>query len=388
MAFNFGAFLGGASDNLVDMIKTKEAQLYKEDQDEKETKRRARVAAANQRRADEKEAKSLAEGLSLFYSADQVQDIMSKGKTAGKYAISYAENMANKGYDASAGYAMPKTSIQSEFAFDVDDPRGSQIDPQMAEIETGRVQEMTEEAEAQPFVSRFTQPPKDKEKTKAKTFEARLVELDFQRTNAPTEAQRAEFDTTYSETLSAYQKFKADLDGKGTDTEGLDFSKQSRDSFVDNEIQRTFELEGLAEKDLTGKIKLVQTGNEANSFALRYRAYGNLNSQYGDSTDKTFQTMIANVKGGTDASVNAYRQSVYRAHLGTERAASDNDAQIDPGTAKAASKYKTIPTDGRTKDQVQEQASQGMFKQNDVVAYTDDQGNIRLAVVSDYGVLF
>lgn len=388
MAFNFGAFIGGASDNLVEMIKTKEAQLYKEEQDEKERIRKARVAAANQRRADEKEAAELAEGLSLFYSADQVKDIMSKGKTAGKYAISYAENMTSKGYDPSAGYAMPKTTIQSEFAFDIEDPRGSQVSPQMADLEAARVDKMEEEAESQPFISRFTQPPKEADMTKAKTFEARLVELDFQRTNAPTAEKRAEFDTAYNNTLSSYKAFKEELDNKGTDTSGLDFSKQSRDSFVDNEIQRTFELEGLAEQDITGKIKLVQTGNEANSFALRYRAYGNLTSQYGDSKDKTFQTMISNVKTGTDASVNAYRQGVYRAHLGAQRAASDNDATVDAATAKAASKYKAVPTDGRTKEQVQQQAAEGMFKQNDVVAYTDAQGNIRLAVISDYGVLF
>ena len=388
MGFNFGAFIGGASDNLVEMIKTKEAQLYKEEQDEKERVRKARVAAANQRRADEQEAKAMAEGLSLFYSQDQVQDILGKGKQAGKYALSYAENMVNKGYDPSAGYAMPKTTIQSEFAFDINDPRGSQVSPQMAEIEAGEVERMTAEAEAQPFISRFTQPPKEADMTKAKTFEARLVELDFQRTNAPNADKRAEFDNAYNTTLAAYKTFKEELDGKGTDTSGLDFSKQSRDSFVDNEIQRTFELEGLAEKDITGKIKLVQSGNEANSFALRYRAFGNLTSQYGDSKDKTFQTMISNVKTGTDASVNAYRQSVYRAHLGAQRAASDNDANIDAATAKAASRYKTVPTDGRTKEQVQQQAAEGMFRQNDVVAYTDEQGNIKLALISDYGVLF
>jgi hypothetical protein len=247
---------------------------------------------------------------------------------------------------------------------------------------------MTAEAEAQPFISRFTQPPKESEMTKAKTFEARLVELDFQRTNAPNADKRAEFDNAYNTTLAAYKSFKEELDGKGTDTGALDFSKQTRDSFVDNEIQRTFELEGLAEKDISGKIKLVQTGNEANSFALRYRAYGNLTSQYGDSKDKTFQTMISNVKTGTDASVNAYRQSIYRAHLGAQRAASDNDANIDAQTAKAASRYKTVPTDGRTKEQVQQQAAEGMFRQNDVVAYTDEQGNIKLALISDYGVLF
>lgn len=392
MAFNFGAFIGGASDNLVEMIKTKEAQLYKEEQDEKERVRRARVAAANQRRADEKEAKEIAEGLSLFYSQDQVSDILSKGKTAGKYALTYAENMSNKGYDPSAGYSMPKTSIDSEFAFDTQDPRGSQISPQMAEIEAGEVGRKTEEVEAaaaaQPFASRFMQPPKEVDLTKAKTFEARLVELDAQRTNAPTPEMAAEFDAVYNETLSAYKKFKDDVAGKGTDTTGLDFSKQSRDSFVDNEIQRTFELEGLAEKDISGKIKLVQTGNEANSFALRYRAHSNLVSQYGDTKDPSFQSMISNVKAGTDASVSAYKQGVYRAHLGSQRAASDNDASIDPATAKAASKFKTVPADGRTREQLQQEASQGMYRQNDVVAYTDEQGNVKFALISDYGVFF
>lgn len=388
MAFNFGAFLGGASDNLVDMIKTKEAQLYKEEQDEKETKRKARVAAANQRRADEKEAKALAEGLSLFYSADQVKDIMSKGKTAGKYAISYAENMANKGYDASAGYAMPKTSIQSEFAFDVDDPSGSQIDPQMAEIETGRVQEMTEEAEAQPFVSRFTQPPKESEMTKAKTFEARLVELDFQRTNAPTEAKREEFNSAYTETFSAYQKFKEDLANKGTDTGQLDFSNTSRDSLVNNAIQRQFEIDGLAEKDITGKIKLVQTGNEANSFKTRYTIYDNLIKMYGNTTDKPFRAMIENVKRGTDAAVNTYKQTVYRSHLGAARAAADNDASISGADASTARKFKALPETGRTEEDVAREFSQGFYRQNDVVAYTDAQGNTRLALVSDGGVFF
>jgi len=388
MAFNFGAFLGGASDNLVDMIKTKEAQLYKEEQDEKERTRKARVAAANQRRADEKEAKELAEGLSLFYSKDQVKDIMSKGKTAGKYAISYAENMANKGYDASAGYAMPKTSIQSEFAFDVDDPRGSQIDPQMAEIETGRVQEMTEEAEAQPFVSRFTQPPKESEMTKAKTFEARLVELDFQRTNAPTEAKREEFNSAYTETFSAYQKFKEDLDGKGTDTGDLDFSKQSRDSFVNNAIQRQFQIDGLAETDITGKIKLVQTGNEANSFKTRYKIYDNLIKMYGNTTDKPFRAMIENVKRGTDAAVNTYKQSVYRSHLGAARAAADNDASISGADASTARKFKALPETGRTEEDVAREFKQGFYRQNDVVAYTDAQGNTKLALISDSGVFF
>jgi hypothetical protein len=388
MAFNFGAFIGGASENLVEMIKTKEAQMYKEDQDEKEIKRKARMAAVTQRRADEKEAREIAEGLSLFYTKEQVGDILSKGKTAGGYALKYAKTMSEKGYDPSAGYSMPKAEVQSEIAFDIDDPRGSQISPQMAAIESGEVEAKVAQAEGSPFVSRFTAPPTEKDVTKAKTYEARLVELDSMRTNTTDPAKRENLEAIYQQTLEQYKQFKSSLDKDGEGSGTLDFSKQSRDSFVDNEIQRTFELEGLAEKDITGKIKLVQTGNEANAFALRYRAHANLVSQYGDTKDTTFKTMIANVKNSTDASVEAYKQTVYRSHLGAARAASDNDASISGADASTAKKFQALPSEGRTREQLQQEASEGMYKQNDVVAYTDEQGNTKLALISDFGVVY
>jgi hypothetical protein len=391
MGFNFGAFVGGASDNLVNMIKTKEAELYEEQKDEKERLREARVEATRKRQADEEEAKGLIESLSLFYTPDQVKDIMANGKAPAKYAINHGEYMAGRGLSASASYSMPKTSVQSEFTFDINDPRGSQVSPQMAAMEKEQVDKAIREApvdSTQPFISRFTQPPKEDDMTKAKTFEARLVELDFQRTNATSQQKRDEFDQAYNNTLDSYQKFKEDLDGKGTDTSGLDFSKQSRDSHVDNEIQRTFELEGYAEKDISGKIKLVQTGNMANSFALRYRAHGNLVSQYGDSTDKAFTTMINNVKNGTDQSVNVYRQNVYRAHLGVQRAAADNNTTIEAQDTATANKFKPLPSEGRTKEEVMSQAAKGMYGQNDVVQYTDENGTLKMALVSDYGVLF
>jgi len=388
MGFNFGAFIGGASDNLVEMIKTKEAQLYKEEQDEKERIRKARVAAANQRRADEQEAKAMAEGLSLFYSQDQVQDILAKGKTAGKYALSYAENMVNKGYDPSAGYAMPKTTIQSEFAFDINDPRGSQVSPQMAEIEAGEVERMTAEAEAQPFISRFTQPPKESEMTKAKTFEARLVELDFQRTNAPNADKRAEFDAAYNETLSAYKAFKEELDGKGTDTDGIKLGTEARGKIVDNAIERVFDGVAWAERDITGRIKLAVTGNEANSFELRKRAVADLRQQAIEYNDKTLNTMIDGIESGYKADIEAKKQQVYRAHLGNKRAAADENIAADSFMVAQSKKFKAMPEGGRTKEDVIKQAAEGAYTQNDVVAYTDAQGNFRLALVSDYGIFF
>ena len=106
MAFNFGAFLGGASDNLVNMIKTKEAQLYEEDQDEKENKRRARVAAANQRRADEKEANEAAQKLKLAgFDPDRISYALSQGSA-------YSNGLAEYGGIAIANGKDPNTLLK------------------------------------------------------------------------------------------------------------------------------------------------------------------------------------------------------------------------------------------------------------------------------------
>lgn len=106
MAFNFGAFLGGASDNLVNMIKTKEAQLYEEEKDEKETKRMARVAAANQRRADEKAANEAAQKLKLAgFDPDRISYALSQGAT-------YANGLAEYGGIAVTNGKDPNTLLK------------------------------------------------------------------------------------------------------------------------------------------------------------------------------------------------------------------------------------------------------------------------------------
>lgn len=101
MAFNFGAFIGGASENLVEMIKTKEAQLYKEEQDEKERLRQARVAAANQRRADDKAARETAQKLKLLnLSDDEISNVMKQGNTYANEVYNMGSTLIEKGYDA------------------------------------------------------------------------------------------------------------------------------------------------------------------------------------------------------------------------------------------------------------------------------------------------
>lgn len=111
MAFNFGAFIGGASENLVEMIKTKEAQLYKEEQDEKERLRQARVAAANQRRADDKAAQESLGMLKMMGFTDATAaNILKNGKGAVQFAIETGQAALAKRVDPNTLFSFATTA--------------------------------------------------------------------------------------------------------------------------------------------------------------------------------------------------------------------------------------------------------------------------------------
>lgn len=104
MAFNFMSFLGGAAEQLTDVIETREAErMYEERQvkaeqrEERRFAKRQAAAAARDRKKAEEEAKELASALSVFYQPDRVTEIMSKGKTAANWYLDTGGKLAEKG---------------------------------------------------------------------------------------------------------------------------------------------------------------------------------------------------------------------------------------------------------------------------------------------------
>lgn len=104
MAFNFMSFLGGAAEQLTDVIETREAErMYEERQakaearEERRFAKRQAAAAAKERKQAEKEAAELASALSVFYKPDRVTEIMSKGKTAANWYLETGGKLAEKG---------------------------------------------------------------------------------------------------------------------------------------------------------------------------------------------------------------------------------------------------------------------------------------------------
>jgi hypothetical protein len=366
MGFNLGAFIGGAAKRGSEIIQEREARML-ELQDEQRRIAQANAAkAAAKREAELEEMEELTGKLSLFYTEDQVKEILGNGKFAANFAITQGATYAEAGLNPSAEYQMPASRIangvaKSKTAVPTTTAMGGGEQPSKPDA-TQQAIPTQEPVPVGSFASRF-KPIPEKVTTSAKTFEARLVELTFAKANARDEDEATKAQKEIDQVMSSYQDFKSDAKKEFGTTEGLDFSKTTRDSLVNAELERQFELAGMAEKDINGKISMIQTGNEANSFALRYGAHNNLLNNYKEVKDDIFQRQIASVKADTDRAVSAYKSSKVRADA----------VIIDPKN---------------TQQSVQAAAAQGQYKQGDVVQYSRPDGSTGYALISDYGVFF
>ena len=114
MAFNFMSFLGGAAEQLTDVIETREAErMYEERQvkaeqrEESRFARRQAASAARDRKKAEKEAADVASALSMFYKPDRVTEIMSGGMAKARWHLDMGGKLAEKGLSGDTLYASP-----------------------------------------------------------------------------------------------------------------------------------------------------------------------------------------------------------------------------------------------------------------------------------------
>ena len=108
MAFNFMSFLGGAAEQLTDVIETREAErMYEERQVKAEQREESRFAkrqaasAARDRKKAEEEAADMISALSVFYPKSMTEQIASKGKVFGNFALESAQTAVSKGINPS-----------------------------------------------------------------------------------------------------------------------------------------------------------------------------------------------------------------------------------------------------------------------------------------------
>jgi hypothetical protein len=368
MGFNLGAFIGGAATRGSEIIQEREARML-ELQDEQRRIAQANAAkAAAKREAELEEMEELTGKLSLFYTEDQVKDILSNGKIAANYAVAQGATYAEAGLNPSAEYEMPASKIASGVSKATVDNKpsmgtmGGEATPLIKTDKTLEAIPAGEPTRGGSFAGRFKAIP-DKVTTSAKTFEAHLVELTNAKANARDEGEATQIQNQIDQVISAHQKFKSDAKGEFGNTAGLDFSKSTRQSIIRGEMEKQLIFSGKAKKGVDGQLEMLQTGNEADLFAMRYTVYENLTNSYGKVDDEILQSEIAAVKKDADRAVSAYK-------IGKMRAGA------------------VVDDNKKTQQEVQAAAVGGQYKNGDVVAYTRGDGSVGYALITNDGVFF
>lgn len=264
MAFNAGAFIGGFSQAVSARIQesNKEAARIREEERleqrmiDKEARAAARADEAD-RRTQERELELLTGQLALYYSPEQTTNILKTGKAGAQFALNKAEAYSAQDLDPRTMYEVQDYELER-----------SEVSPVATSLRTeAKAGPAVRQGEAIPFSEKFKPLPKTLT-SKAKTFEARLVELDFAMSQAKDADEKEALESMYTNTHEKYLEFK-----KKNDLGGDYFSKQSLDSIVNNAVKSKFRGKEFVELTPEGLIKSFQTGNEGDVAALYLDSY-------------------------------------------------------------------------------------------------------------------
>jgi hypothetical protein len=264
MAFNAGAFIGGFSQAVSARIQegNKEAARIREEERleqrmvDKEARAAARADEAD-RRKQERELELLTGQLALYYSPEQTTNILKTGKAGAQFALNKAEAYSAQDLDPRTMYEVQDYELER-----------SEVSPVATSLRTeDKAGPAVNQGRAIPFAEKFKPLPKTLT-SKAKTFEARLVELDFAMSQAKNADEKEALESMYTNTHEKYLEFK-----KKNDLGGDYFSKQSLDSIVNNAVKSKFRGKEFVELTPEGLIKSFQTGNEGDVAALYLDSY-------------------------------------------------------------------------------------------------------------------
>lgn len=204
MAFNAGAFIGGFSQAVSARIQesNKEAARIREEErlEQRSIDREARAAQREDEklaRERERELIDLTQSLALHYDEAQMTSILKTGKAGAKYALEQANAYRAEDLDPRTMYDLKEFEIER-----------AEVAPVATSLRTEtKAGPAVTQGDAIPFASRFKGLP-TKVRTKAKTFEARLVELSDRMGSAEDAESKERYKEQYAEVTEQYVAFK------------------------------------------------------------------------------------------------------------------------------------------------------------------------------------
>lgn len=384
------SFLGGAAEQLTEVIETREAErMYEEritkaeEREEKRFAKRQAAAAARDRKKLEEEAEKAAQELSLHYTPAQAEYIMSLGKGAVTAANARAAFYIENNQLPHLMMEMPAHKDTITAATPAKAPEAQQTDAILAQ------------PPAATFTAMFKPLPKEVQDAKG-NFEAEILRLhNITQTGSPDEVKEATrlLDATYT----AYDKWsEAQKKNTGAGDEVNMFSDESRSRLLDNIVTGTFQGSKLATFDAEGRFESIISGNEADAYHLMDSAIDNMETAFKDNPNNidpfnVMPRMIDSRRNANNLSIRAYKQSVVNDYVDARREYMEQNqgsaSGFVPAEGSSAAKFIPDPEQTRTYQDIEKGFSTGAYRSGMTVQYTDEQGQTRIALVSKYGVI-
>jgi hypothetical protein len=176
MAFNLQAFGAGFAKKVTEDLDDKRDRINKLADDEAMVATRQRLTKVAEREAEQEVADKLVESLSLYFTPEQIEDIVPRGKIAVAHAVSKGKFYDEKGMSASSMYTMPNNDIAN-----IDTANTTSIG------DVSKTADVPEGMGSVPFASSFKTTPPTKE---YKTIAAFQVSLLQERIDAGTDPEK------------------------------------------------------------------------------------------------------------------------------------------------------------------------------------------------------
>jgi hypothetical protein len=298
MGFNFGAFIGGLSQQVVSDIEKEEERLAEMEKIAQTEAMRQRAAAASSRRAKQEATETLMGALSMFYSPDAAAQIASRGEMAAEFALDAAQKAAAKGIDPNTLYRLPTVGD------DLSDPTAQSTMDGIISTAPARISEtasaMGEGAPA-PTISTFGMNPDAfariyGEPTEiANSYGAAIAATSQRIVREKDPAKRAALEAERDALIADYGRMeaagRAPAEGDGASV----FNFGTLAASV-SEAQRSARTRYGFDTDIEGNILNMTEGNEHKSYIAELAAAETLSATYGPLNDRAMNDRISIIR--------------------------------------------------------------------------------------------
>lgn len=359
MGFNFGAFVGGFSKQLVETLEAEEERQFEMEKIAETEAMRQRAAASSRRRAEQAATEQLVGALSMFYGPDVAAEIAARGNTATEFALDAAQRAAERNVDPNTLWRMPThNGDMSDPA--TQDTLNSTIDAAGAPAATvtpgedAAVPTITPESAGtfglnrEVFNTLYGEPD-----DLANSYGAALARISQQLLRTTDEAERARLELERQAIIDDYSEFQAA--GRDPQQEQPVFNYGTLPSNINEALKNARNRYGF-ETDLEGNILNMTEGNEHRSYIAELSAAQSLDSTYGSLNDPAMNNRIADLRGQATRDLMEYGRRT-----------------VNEGDSRRL----------RVEDSQEAFASNlvnGQYRIGDVITYTDASGITRYAI--------